>query len=651
MNENALNFIDLNSYVKSFVTEELFKVAYIGLKNAIKRINLENKHIKLNHFSVEDCIEFVGRHLSDNIRWATNISFRDSLNAKDINDIFIELDLYLKPLKLKVGDEKITEIKITDVFTYTESNIVLLGQPGAGKTTSIKKIFLELLLKSNEIYETYNFPIIIRLKDLKKDNDSKGLILLKEILNLLGIFIDFNEVIDKQKQEKIIIHIFKEFIERLNVLIILDGYDEISDEKLKEEIISNLSLLTNSMISSRFILTSRSADYDIHIDNTYEYEICPLKEYQIEQFISKWINNNEKVEEFNSQLRKSPYWDTTMRPLTLAHLCALYERNNSIPDRPKTVYKKIIYLLLEDWSNQRSIKRISQYSKFDVERKTEFLARFAYELTIEYMRISFDDGLLKLLYKSIYKDFELPERDCFDVIREIESHNGLIIQTGTDNYEFAHKSLLEYLVADYLVRSPILISDKEILLSIPNEIAILIAISANPTLTYYDLIINKLAESSVSENFLMKFIYRLYIEKPDFQPQVLLSVTYIYLTNIVARKIKSKQLKLKELKDKHYYSSENSDVEACERSITYLKECMDLILQQKKNGVFKDSLKAIKNYYNIGHTIIEGKSANSVLNKYGKVLLLQRKLDIAESQSIKIEIPKILYLLDDFYSE
>ena len=45
---------------------------------------------------------------------------------------------------------------------------------------------------------------------------------------------------------------------------------------------------------------------------------------------------------------------------------------------------KIVNLLLEEWDEQRGIKRLSNYSSFEIDRKLEFLCRISYELTVEY---------------------------------------------------------------------------------------------------------------------------------------------------------------------------------------------------------------------------------------------------------------------------
>ena len=68
-------------------------------------------------------------------------------------------------------------------------------------------------------------------------------------------------------------------------------------------------------------------------------------------------------------------------PLTLAHLCAVFERSGSIPRKPRTLYRKAVRLALEDWDEQRSVKRWSGYADFEVDRKEDFLKAIAYELS------------------------------------------------------------------------------------------------------------------------------------------------------------------------------------------------------------------------------------------------------------------------------
>jgi predicted NACHT family NTPase len=67
----------------------------------------------------------------------------------------------------------------------------------------------------------------------------------------------------------------------------------------------------------------------------------------------KWIRDQSAAERFLVELSKSPYADTAMKPLLLAHLCAIYERIGAIPEQPKVVYRKIVALLLEEWDQER----------------------------------------------------------------------------------------------------------------------------------------------------------------------------------------------------------------------------------------------------------------------------------------------------------
>src|SRR3569832_138896 len=239
-------------------------------------------------------------------------------------------------------------------------------------------------------------------------------------------------------------------LDSLNAVVLIDGLDEISAPALQQEAIADLRMLTTRLKQSKVLLTCRSGDFRYSFDGTSIFEIAPLSEDQVRQFVTRWLPSPQEAAALLKQLFDSPFADTAMRPLSLAHLCAIYERMGKIPDEPKSVYRKVVNLLIEEWDAQRSVRRTTQYSRFTVDRKFDFLCVLAYELTTD-GALRFDATQLELTYRRICVRSGLPAGEAKLVARELESHTGLLIETGYQQYEFAHKSIQEYLTAESLV--------------------------------------------------------------------------------------------------------------------------------------------------------------------------------------------------------
>jgi hypothetical protein len=208
-------------------------------------------------------------------------------------------------------------------------------------------------------------------------------------------------------------------------------------------------------------------------------------------------------------------------------LCAIYERSGSIPEKPRTVYRKTVRLLLEDWDEQRSVRRYSKYAAFDTDRKEEFLRAMAYHITATYGHVRFSHTKLERVYRAIHAKFKLPELDATKVMREVESHTGLIVEAAFEQYEFAHKSLQEYLTAEYLLKLPRLPTAQ--LYSMPNEVALAVAMSSDPN-EYFSTIIDALISTIRPKDYLAftePFFRRLLIEKVDFEPSLALGVAFL----------------------------------------------------------------------------------------------------------------------------
>ena len=310
-----------------------------------------------------------------------------------------------------------------------------------------------------------------------------------------------------------------------NALVILEGFDEVISASKRKSIVSEIRKLCEVLINCRVIITSRTGDFEYHIDQTVQYELSPLTEPQIFEFSKKWLETTAEASYFVSAVGASPYSDTSIRPLTLSHLCAVYKRTGSIPEKPKTLYRKVVLLLVEEWDTQRSVVRLSKYAKFEADRKFEFISRFAYELKTS----TFSIDLMQETYKSICDEFSLPVNEFRMVTAELENHTGLIVQSGVEQFEFAHKSLQEYLAAEYLVKLPHLPYTKDGLFERPNEIAIAVAISSNPSVYLTELVFFRFPTDTLPDGFASSFIERLILEKPDFKDMDILGIAILKL--------------------------------------------------------------------------------------------------------------------------
>lgn len=109
---------------------------------------------------------------------------------------------------------------------------------------------------------------------------------------------------------------------------------------------------------------------------------------------------------------------------------------------------------------------------------------------------------------------------------ELESHTGLFVQAGFEQFEFAHKSIHEYLCADYISRVAIEAIPVNKLVSMPSEVAVAISICPSPehmmravrSYIHVTYIEERLKVSSAGlAAFWLSMLRRLRLELPDFK--------------------------------------------------------------------------------------------------------------------------------------
>jgi len=564
MEENFL-ITSVTSSTIDYVIKRLIGRAFSYIK-----AKAEISTVKLNS-SESDLEKAMQIHWEYVLNWSTMLPKIYSNKERFTNDTYVLLDFYVQSRRSYLGENLSIEQNIRTVFNDSINHLILLGAPGAGKSTSMRYLCYNLISDERFYHNKFSFPVVIRLRDLnenlksverstkilkqqieearKKDNiniidqamsnelfESDFLAKSPIIKRLSEIFrLNITPSTNQQLTINLVRDLVIGILGNFNCLLVLDGFDEIVDDYNRNAILSEVDYLVLTLpTNSRLVLTSRTGEFNYTFPNTNIFEIAPLSDQQISDFALKWLKVEEKAESFLVQLKRSPYYDTSVKPLIIAYLCTIFESEGKIPSKPKTVYKYIINLYLKEWDENRRVLRQSRYDGFEIDRVREFLCSLAYELTIKYQTTVFYKNDLEVIFNSICGTYSLPLDKAENIFDEIESHHGLILKTGFDKYEFAHKSIQEYLTADYIARmQPFNIAESKLQL-LPHELAISVAISSTPTEFFCHLVFKILLKNKKLENrFIEVFISRLVQENPDFKSDGLLGLSILNLFSLL----------------------------------------------------------------------------------------------------------------------
>jgi hypothetical protein len=577
-------------------------------------------------------------HLSYISKWSQIIQFCGMVAYKNTYEDTIRLQLNIVPRRFRGQNAKIARID-EDTIISDSYNYLILGDPGAGKTTTLKRLATKILLeKPLACDKKFKLPILVLLKELDNSNS-----LIEKLADIFGIKFCYKETIVREeinyddsiaKIKKKLKHneqieydangfpryILRKKIKRYvgdtlldkvlgdlisisNAIILLDGLDEVSSN-LSSDIVEDVESICNYISDSKIIISCRSGDYK-YINGFNIIEICPLDEVEKLEIIKKWSSDPDS---FIKALSNVPYLDLSDKPLFLTNLIILFNNRGNLPEQPFVVYKNIVTLMLEFWDQQRKIKRLSSYAGFSIERKIEFLSSLSYHLTYEIKQKVFSETDLLNSYKSIHENFRLPRDQANLVIGEIESHTGLIVQNGENLYAFSHLSIQEYLCAYYIVRASFSLRIKEYIKGYPAPIAIAVCISSNSTDWFQKIILDE-GELHFNSDSMVSFLSRLILEKPYFTRSTFLGLAFLKICFCFPEGTEKYMLKL--LEDPFI---RDSVVDA----ISYYSH----VEHRDKEEEWYFSAGPALNFLKCGHPKLDGYLRKSIANLHGHRLCL-----------------------------
>ncbi len=317
---------------------------------------------------------------------------------------------------------------------------IVLGKPGAGKTTYLRYLTLMMLQPHSQI-ERRKLPIFVTLREWA---DKK--------MPLLDFIVQQFDICGFEQAWG--------FVERMlgagDCLVLFDGLDEVSQEADQRGIIQQIKDFCEKHSKNQFIISCRVAAYNRSFERFSDVEMADFNEEQKEKFIQNWFHGEPDIaQQCWEKLQESPQLrEMAAVPLLLTLLCIAYNRRKKFPANRAELYEEAIDALLRDWDATRNIRRDEVYKHLSMKYKKSMFARIAWGTFTENMYFIPERTLTKLIEQYIknlpgFKPEEL-EPDSHAVLRAIEAQHGIFVERAKKVHSFAHLTFQEFFTAKHI---------------------------------------------------------------------------------------------------------------------------------------------------------------------------------------------------------
>ncbi|HYH82865.1 MAG TPA: HEAT repeat domain-containing protein [Longimicrobium sp.] len=371
--------------------------------------------------------------------------------------------------ELQARWERQERLPALDLLARPEARkLVLLGDPGAGKSSLTRFVLLQLLdpLASPEsVHGEWHqaldghWPVLVELRDLLA-REAEGR--CEDLLSYLGYVgetqgFGFNRsTVDAQLGDR-------------PSLMIVDGLDEIFDVKRRRRVVEEIIGLETRFPKARVLVTSRIAGFDAKSFEAAGFEIATLDDLdqgQIDVFAEKWFalafpGEAEKAAQARGDLletlkRRPQLAAIAGNPLILT-IMAIIARHKRLARSRTQLYAQALEVLCYAWDYRRGLELSADSPLVDLEASDTLLMlrRIAWRMqeSKEGLRANAisEADLRGILVEWFEHDWRFSpqkvRRAAKEMLSLLQERNWILTTRGPGLYGFVHRTFLEYLCA------------------------------------------------------------------------------------------------------------------------------------------------------------------------------------------------------------
>jgi formylglycine-generating enzyme required for sulfatase activity/predicted ATP-binding protein involved in virulence len=263
-------------------------------------------------------------------------------------------------------------------------------------------------------------------------------------------------------------------------LILFDGLDEIPEADARRvQIIQVVEDVMRVFYLCRILVTSRTYAYQkqaYKINGLKEAILAPFKKEQIALFVDHWYTHIAEIRNLNRNDAKGRavllkrainnskrLQELAERPLLLTLIASLHAwRGGSLPEQREELYSNAVDLLLDWWERPRIVRdekgniillqpSLMEWLKVDRKRIRGLLNQLAYEAhknqpdltgTADIAEEALVSGMLQISNLNINPG---------KLLEYLRDRAGILLSRGIKVYTFPHRTFQEYLAACYLI--------------------------------------------------------------------------------------------------------------------------------------------------------------------------------------------------------
>jgi formylglycine-generating enzyme required for sulfatase activity len=343
------------------------------------------------------------------------------------------------------------------------SGVVVLGDPGAGKTTFVKYLALRLARGEGKTVGLDDYlPILLPLAAFANALQTRDIRLddfIAEYFSDIGSDLPIGPML-------------KEALKIGRALILLDGLDEVRDPSIRNTVVERVVdfFAFHRREGNKFVLTSRVVGYRAVRPSAEALAECTIVDFEneeIEEFVTHWTDAIEKQAQGNTaaaradaetdrrELLDAIHQNPGVRqlastPLLLTILALMKRQGVTLPERRVQLYDQYVTTLLSTWNRARSLSGRAPGRDIDEVQTVRILAPLAlwmHEISPGIGLVGREDMRRKLEELFHERGDASPHQAARQFMLDVREHAALLLERGPGEYGFIHLTFEEYLAA------------------------------------------------------------------------------------------------------------------------------------------------------------------------------------------------------------